>query len=80
MNKENILKMALEAREAEVLGYQINIDNFQLAIAFIDNMSDTDKSEMADFRQDLTQRLAAERHQQKRAKIMLAVIRQQMEI
>ena len=79
MNRHAILQDALRARENEVLGYQINIDNFVLAVAHIDAMSDDERAEMAEFRADLAQRLAAERHQQKRAKIMLAVIRQQVE-
>jgi hypothetical protein len=79
MNKQEILKQAFEAREQEVLGYQINIDNFALAVAYIDAMPDDERAEMVDFRADLAQRLAAERHQQKRAKIMLAVIHQQVE-
>lgn len=79
MNKHTILTQALQAREEEVLGYQINIDNFALAIAHIDAMPDDERAEMAEFRTDLANRLAAERHQQKRAAIMLAVIRQQVE-
>lgn len=79
MNRADILRDALTARIAEVEGYQINIDNYRLAIEHIDAMDEADRAEMAGFRDELTQRLAAEMHQQKRAAVMLAVIRQQVE-
>ncbi|MFN3261623.1 MAG: hypothetical protein ACE37J_13785 [Pikeienuella sp.] len=79
MTRADILRDALAARIAEVEGYQINIDNYALALAHIDAMAEADRAELAGFREELAQRLAAERHQQKRAAVMLAVIRQQVE-
>ena len=44
MNKLEVLKTALTAREDEIAGYQINIDNYTLAIKQIEeqNTSDND--------------------------------------
>lgn len=80
MNKTEILHDAIKNRELEVMGYQINIDNFALAIAHIDRLPDAEREEMSAFRADLAQRLQVERHEQKKAAIMLAVIRQQVEV
>lgn len=79
MTRAEILRDALDARIAEVEGYQINIDNYRLAIAYIDGMGDADRAELAAFREELAARLDAEQHQQKRASVMLAVIREQVE-
>lgn len=79
MTKHEILKNALVARQDEVLHYQINIDNYVLALAHIDQMSDADRAELADFRARLLDLLKSEMHEQKKAKVMLAVIQQQLE-
>lgn len=79
MSRINILRDALDGRIAEVEGYQINVDNYLLAIAHIDGMAADDQAELAGFRAELDGRLAAELHQQKRAKVMLAVIEKQLE-
>lgn len=36
MNKEEILRTAITTRDAEILEYQINIDNYRFAIQKID--------------------------------------------
>ena len=42
MNKLEVLKTALTAREEEIAGYQINIDNYSLAIKQIEEKNTTD--------------------------------------
>lgn len=79
MTREEILKMALDARKQEVMHYQINIDNYTLAIAKISSMRDDDRVELASFFNQLEERLAAEKLEQKKALIMLDVIRTQVE-
>ena len=76
MNKIDILKQALEARIDEVMGYQINIDNYTLAIAEIDKSGDPD---LVPFKEQLEKLLKAEILEQKKAKIMLEVVRKQVE-
>ena len=74
MNKYEILKDALVAREQEIMGYQINIDNYTLAIEHIKTSDDED---LADFCQKLELLLASEKLEQKKAKVMLFVVQQQ---
>lgn len=76
MTKQEILKNALEARHQEVLGYQINIDNYRLAIEHIDASGDAD---LFDFRDQLKGLLASEILEQKKAKVILAVIERQLQ-
>lgn len=79
MNKQEKLKQALDAREDEVQTYQINIDNYALAIEHIDTLSDMDRADLAEFRQRLIQLLKSEILEQKKSKVMLTVLRQQVE-
>ena len=74
MSKLEILSEALKAREEEVLHYQINIDNYRLAIE--KSNGDDELSEFVDRLRDL---LASSLLEQKKAKIMLEVIRDQIE-
>lgn len=76
MDKTKILKESLEARINEVLGYQINIDNYKLAIIEIDKSGDED---LIPFRELLEGLLKSEIIEQKKAKIMLEVLRKQVE-
>ncbi len=78
MDKQTILKQAVQARKDEVLGYQINIDNYTLALAHINKMPETEQVELAEFKEMLTSLLKSEIVEQKKAKIMLAVIEQQL--
>lgn len=78
MNKIAILKQALQARTDEVLGYQINIDNYTRALEKINTLSTLEQEELTEFKQQLTQLLATETLEQKKAKIMLAVIAEQI--
>tara|TARA_Y100000287_G_scaffold80408_1_gene63614 strand:+ start:2241 stop:2510 length:270 start_codon:yes stop_codon:yes gene_type:complete len=56
MNKLEILKDALTGRENEILNYQINIDNFSLAIAKIKE-EHAGKRGMREFSKNLKERL-----------------------
>jgi hypothetical protein len=77
MNKLSILTPALEGRDQELLTYQINIDNYRLAIAKI-NADHADNHDLLAFRDDLQARLDEERRQQLRARIIRDVIAEQV--
>ena len=74
MTREETLKEALGAREEEVLMYQINIDNYERAIE-----KSKDDPELGEFVDRLHELLVSSRLEQKKAKIMLEVIREQIE-
>jgi muramoyltetrapeptide carboxypeptidase LdcA involved in peptidoglycan recycling len=74
MDKKQILTDALSQREQEILGYQINIDNYKLAIEMAKEDPD-----LADFSQNLNNLLASSILEQKKAKIMYEVIKKQVE-
>ena len=76
--REEIIAMALKARENEVMMYQINIDNYQLALEEIFNLSIEEQSELSEFAQQLRTLLMSEITEQKKAKIMLKVIQRQV--
>lgn len=77
MTRTDILSSALEGRDAELLGYQINIDNYSHAIAEIEqNYPDND--DLALFKAELQERLAEERRQQLRCKVIRDVIAAQL--
>lgn len=76
MSKQEILTGALAAREDEVFQYQINIDNYTLALQDLEAMNDPD---LAAFEQQLKSLLASERLEQKKAKVMLGVVKKQLE-
>ena len=73
MNKLEILKQARDARIEEIAGYQINIDNYTLAIP----LADADP-ELKDFAEQLRGLLASEILEQKKAKIILTVLETQI--
>lgn len=76
--KEELLLDALEARKQEVLCYQINIDNYTLALEEIANLSIEDRAEIASFAEMLRSQLASEILEQKKAKIMLTVLQKRV--
>lgn len=82
-NVENYVKesleTALEIRIKEVLDYQINIDNFTLAIAEID-CNYGENEQMKAFRAQLSKLLEENQHQQARSQIMLDVIQNQLKV
>jgi hypothetical protein len=76
--REEILQTNLDARKQEVMHYQINIDNYTLALVNIAAMAADERSELLVFADQLTGLLASERMEQKKAKVMLEVLRQQL--
>jgi hypothetical protein len=77
---KEILAVNLEAREQEVMHYQINIDNYTLALKHIAAMGDDERAELAGFVEQLSGLLASEKLEQKKAKVMLAVLRSQLDV
>ena len=76
--REEILATSLTAREQEVMHYQINIDNYALALDEISRMPPDERAEMSGFANQLSELLASEKLEQKKAKIMLAVVKRQI--
>ena len=76
--REEILSMSLEGRVQEVMTYQINIDNYALALEEIGNLSPDERNELSEFTEQLRTLLTSEKLEQKKAKIMLAVIKKQV--
>jgi len=76
--REEILADSLTAREQEVMYYQINIDNYSLALQQIASLPPDEQVELTDFAKQLRELLASEKLEQKKAKIMLEVIKKQV--
>ena len=76
--REEILNSALEARVQEVMHYQINIDNYALALQQIDKLPADEQVDLSAFAEQLRGLLASEKIEQKKAKIMLAVLQAQV--
>lgn len=76
--REEILETSLKAREQEVMHYQINIDNYTIALEEIDSLPPQERAEMSAFANQLAELLASEKLEQKKAKIMLAVVKKQL--
>lgn len=68
-----ILIASLEGRQKEITEYQVNIDNFRLAIEAIG-----EDVELQSFKSQLQELLASSLLEQKKAKIMLGVIEAQL--
>lgn len=77
MNKLETLQSALEARHDEILGYQINIDNYARAIDKI-NAEHTDNPAMIEFRDRLADMLESHKTEQLKAIIIRDVIADQL--
>jgi hypothetical protein len=78
-SREEILRINLDARVQEVMHYQINIDNYTLALENIASMNADERAELSGFADQLRGLLASEKLEQKKAKVMLAVLQQQLE-
>ena len=76
--REEILAVSLYVREQEIMHYQINIDNYTIALDEISKMSVEDQAEMSGFKNQLSELLASEKIEQKKANIMLNVIKRQI--
>lgn len=72
--QKEILTSALDARIKEVTEYQVNIDNFRLAIDRIG-----DDPELQQFKEQITGLMQSSLLEQKKAQIMLEVIKSQLE-
>lgn len=77
MNKLETLRSALAAREDEVVGYQINIDNYIRAIAKI-NTEYADNPAMVKFGDRLSELLEGHKIEQLKAIIIRDVIADQL--
>ena len=77
--REEILAVSLHAREQEIMHYQINVDNYTIALDEISKMSVADQAEMSGFKNQLAELLASEKVEQKKASIMLNVIKRQVQ-
>lgn len=78
MTRTEILQSALTARNEEILGYQINIDNYTRAIAKINNEYH-DKPAMQEFKANLEANLDSSITEQLKAKIIRDVIADQLQ-
>lgn len=78
LDRKQILMDALDARIQEVMHYQINIDNYSIALQEIDKLSPSEQLELKDFSEQLRNLLASETLEQKKAKIMLSVLKAQV--
>jgi hypothetical protein len=76
--KNDTLHDALIAREQEIEYYQINITNYKLAIEEIGKLPPSEQEELSEFSSQLKELLRTEIMEQKKSKIMLSVIRQQV--
>ncbi len=74
MDKKEILTNSLSHRQDEVDNYQLNIDNYKIAI----ELAKQDE-ELVPFVEQLQELLRTSIYEQKKAKIMLQVIQQQLE-
>ena len=86
MNKENppqtreeILAVSLDARIQEVMHYQINIDNYTIALEEIGNLPPDERVELSAFAEQLRTLLTGEKLEQKKARIMLSALKRQVE-
>lgn len=76
--REEILKLTLKGREQEIMHYQLNIDNYTLALEELGSLPADERSELAGFTEQLNSLLLSEKLEQKKSKIMLKVIQRQL--
>ena len=73
--RHDILTQNIEARENNIMGYQINIDNYRAAIADID----ANHPDLSDFADQLRDLLQSSLREQKKEQVMLAAIKANLE-
>jgi len=78
VGREEILAGSREARVQEIMHYQINIDNYTLALDEISKLPPEERAELAAFASQLAELLVSEKMEQKKAKIMLLVVQRQL--
>lgn len=71
--RDNVLRLALNARVQEVMHYQIDIDNYRRAVEKIG-----DDEQLQDFKSHLLSLLESSILEQRKAKIILEVIAEQL--
>lgn len=71
--QRELLESSLAAREREIIEYQVNIDNFRLAIKQVED------ADLQEFKTQLQTLLASSLLEQKKAKIMQTVIQYQLD-
>jgi len=76
--REELLASSLDARIQEVMNYQINIDNYVIALEEIGNLPQDERAELSAFSEQLRTLLTSEKLEQKKAQIMLNVIKRQV--
>jgi len=76
--REQILAASLDARVQEIMLYQINIDNYTSALEVIESLPEQDRDELKVFANQLQSLLASEILEQKKANIMLTVVKKQL--
>jgi chemotaxis regulatin CheY-phosphate phosphatase CheZ len=77
MDKLETLKSALEGRNDEIMSYQINIDNYERAIAKI-NEEHSDNPAMIEFRDRMNELLLSSRTEKLKASVIRDVIADQV--
>jgi len=75
--RKEILKLSLDARVEEIMHYQINIDNYTLALQKIGTLPEKERIELFSFSEQLSALLSSEKIEQKKSQIMLEVLQQQ---
>jgi hypothetical protein len=73
--RHDILTQSVEARENDIMLYQINIDNYRAAIADIE----ANHPDLWDFADQLRDLLQSSLREQKKEQIMLAAIKANLE-
>jgi hypothetical protein len=73
--RHDILTQSVEARENDIMLYQINIDNYRAAIADIE----ANHPDLSDFADQLRDLLQSSLREQKKERIMLAAIKANLE-
>ena len=71
--QRELLESSLAAREREIIEYQVNIDNFRLAIKQVKD------ADLQEFKTQLQTLLASSLLEQKKAQIMQTVIQYQLD-
>lgn len=71
----DLLLSAKEMRQREVIDYQVNVDNYNLAIS---KLADTTDPDMVEFRSHLESLLTATLKEQKKAQLILDVVTDQL--
>jgi len=75
--KEEILAQNIEMREHSVMRYDINITNYEMALAILNAQENLDNDEI-EYQARLQELLASERRERKKEALMLQVLQTQL--